>query len=280
MPDVCGLAPEFPFRMSRAVRDGLPRLVGLVGASPSLKREMPKFPSSNRSGRALAADSRLSSCPRVIATAALFRLRQIQSTPAGTRSLPFVSITVTNPRFSSARTRWSPACNSGSPPVRTQRRWPLPRVHSDAVASARLPCAGLFRSVGADDKRRRSCWRPDQRSQPERVQAREITSKNEPPVLVHDVCRADDGASTTRSGRCQIQLKALGSRPVPPPIITEETDVNANDEKPTGGRAAQDERQNLGGHATHTSIGVLVILLRAPDGYDRRGVCLRKIDLQ
>lgn len=46
--------------------------------------------------------------------------------------------------------------------------------------------------------------------------------------------------------------------------------MNANDEKPTRGRAAQYDRQNLGGHATHTSIGVLAILLRAPDGYDRR----------
>lgn len=39
---------------------------------------------------------------------------------------------------------------------------------------------------------------------------------------VHCVCHADDGASTTRSGRCQSQVEALGSGRVPPPIIIEE----------------------------------------------------------
>jgi hypothetical protein len=64
---------------------------------------------------------------------------------------------------------------------------------------------------------------------------------------VHCVCHADDGASTTRSGRCQSQVEALGSGRVPPPIIIEETEMNATDEKSTKGRTAQYDWQNLGG---------------------------------
>lgn len=62
------------------------------------------------------------------------------------------------------------------------------------------------------------------------------------------VCHADDGASTTRSGRCQSQNEALGSGRVRPPIIIEEIEMNATDEKSTKGRTAQYDWQNLGGY--------------------------------
>ncbi|MET4121188.1 hypothetical protein ABIB85_007668 [Bradyrhizobium sp. JR1.5] len=154
MPDVCGLAPEFPFRMSQAVRDGLPRLVGLVG------------------GQSIGGVGEAPLC----------------------RPLSF------------RRCRW-------------QAR-PILLVSGPEIAAAA-------------------------RTYPRNYEQERVSG------LVHCVCHADDGASTTRSGRCQFQLKALGSRTVPPPIIT-------------GGNRCERKRREankglsgtiLGGHATHTSIG-------------------------
>lgn len=56
---------------------------------------------------------------------------------------------------------------------------------------------------------------------------------------VHCLCHADDGASTTRSGRCQNQLEALGSGRVSPPTIPR-SERNRHDAQPKGGTAQYD----------------------------------------
>lgn len=61
------------------------------------------------------------------------------------------------------------------------------------------------------------------------------------------VCQSNDGASTTRSGRCQSQFEALGSGRVPPPIIIRQQNER-NHEKSTMSRTAQYDWQNLGGY--------------------------------
>lgn len=138
--------------------------------------------SSNRSGRASGCGyTNFEFVSASDAHAARFADANPVTTPAGTGSLPFVSIAIRNPRSWSACTRSSPNRNSGS-------------------------------------------------------------------GHVHCLCHAGDGASTTRSGRCRSQLEALGSGRVPPPIIIEETEMNATDEKPTKGRTAQYDWQNLGGY--------------------------------
>ncbi|MET3972876.1 hypothetical protein ABIB94_007867 [Bradyrhizobium sp. JR7.2] len=97
MPDVCGLAPEFPFRMSRAVRDGLPRLVGLVGGQSIVEAGIAEVSLLEPVRQGSGCGFTFEFVPASHRHRGLgFRLRQIQSTPAGTRSLPFVSITVRN----------------------------------------------------------------------------------------------------------------------------------------------------------------------------------------
>lgn len=161
---------------------------------------------SHRTGPAelpAAATRILSSCPRAMASAARFADANPVTTPAGTSSLPFVSIATRNPRSWSACTRSSPNRNTGS-------------------------------------------------------------------GHVHCVCHADDGASATRSGRCQSQLEALGSGRVPPPIIIEETEMNATDEKSTMGRTAQYDWQNLVATHEHLNQDPRCPNLRAAEGYDWR----------
>ncbi len=118
MPDVCEFATESPFRMSQAVRVGLPHLVDLVAGRPSLKREIAEAPLLEpvRQGSGYGLKFEFASASHRQRGLG-FRLRQIQSTPACTGSLPFVSIKVRNPNFSSACTRWLPARNNGSPPL-------------------------------------------------------------------------------------------------------------------------------------------------------------------
>lgn len=167
-----GLHADSPFPMSQVLREACRMWSTASGPSVGRSRNRPS-PSHRPPAELPAAATRiLSLCPRAMASAARFADANPVTTPAGTSSLPFVSIATRNPRSWSACTRSSPNHNSGS-------------------------------------------------------------------GHVHCVCHADDGASTTRSGRCQSQLEALGSGRVPPPIIIEETEMNATDEKSTMGRTAQ-----------------------------------------
>lgn len=75
---------------------------------------------------------------------------------------------------------------------------------------------------------------------------------------VHYVCHADDGASTTRSGRCQRQLEALGSGRVPPPIIIDRSERNRHEAQQKGGTALSEP----GWLPTSTSVGILVVQRR------------------
>jgi hypothetical protein len=65
-----------------------------------------------------------------------FGLTQIQSSPSGSSSVPFVSIAMSKRRACTASISEASSCRSGSPPVKTTNRRSVPASHVRSIASA------------------------------------------------------------------------------------------------------------------------------------------------